>query len=283
VYSRHAVDGGGSSGASPGNAGTGASDQPARDPRPLVEEPPPPVDVPDAATAEQIARDLLERSGALGDAQWETEVYDSGSVAIACAEGVPCPTIPSPVTERTVSFTMIVDGVPVQGGGWSVTVGEHRRVNAVDGEWADPQLVDRYPLQPTNAAFDDLRNGKAHPIGGVALAAEPAIGAPDSATPVEVRVTGATLGIARWDAIDNEQSVAYLVPTYRFHTDGDGGDIEVLALDPALVDFIEPADVKPLPPDGIEPAPAEPPQATPEPAPANKPATEPAPAYAPRG
>jgi hypothetical protein len=75
-------------------------------------------------------------------------------------------------------------------------------------------------------------------------------------------VTGVSLGLARWDAVDGNQNVVDLVPTYVFHTvvDGVSSDVEELALDPAAIDFATPIS-PPLP----VPQPGAP---TPEPLPA---------------
>ena len=78
--------------------------------------------------------------------------------------------------------------------------------------------------------------------------------------PIDVHVTGVSLGIARWSAVDGNENVVDLVPTYVFHTsvDGSTSDIEELALDPAAIDFADPIGV-PVPQPG---------KLTPEPAPA---------------
>jgi len=68
---------------------------------------------------------------------------------------------------------------------------------------------------------------------------------------------GITLGLARWHAYNNGQTVVDLVPTYRFHARVDSGstyDIEVLALDPGAVTFTNPTPTpQPLP---AQPAPS---------------------------
>ena len=68
-----------------------------------------------------------------------------------------------------------------------------------------------------------------------------------------------SLGLARWDAVDGDQNVIDIVPTYVFHTavDGAASDVEELALDPAAIDFANP--ITPVPQPG---------KLTPEPAPA---------------
>ncbi len=147
---------GGSSGASSGSGvatgSVGAPDAPAGPDAPTVSTPPPattpaPVDVPDASDTATIARALLDRMGVLGSEQWTVDVADSGGVAISCPEGVPCPTVPPVVYERTATFQRVVDGVDVAGSGWSVTVGAHGRVQSVSGTWAAAEPVNSYSLR----------------------------------------------------------------------------------------------------------------------------------------
>ena len=213
----------------------------------------PPVGVPDAAGAEQAARALLDRLGVLAGQQWSTAVTDSGGVAVACAVGTPCPTVPPQVYARTVTFEPLLDDRVVRSAGWSVTIGERGRIESLDGEWATPVSIGSLPLQPTAAAFADLQHGTGRFPGPQPLAADSGAGG----DAVVVHVTGVALGVARWDAYDGSANVVDVVPTYRFHARGDGGstyDIEVLALAPNAVTFTNP-----------HPTP-EPPQAKPEPA-----------------
>jgi hypothetical protein len=231
--------------------------------------PPPPVDVPSAADAQTIARALLDRMGVLSGQQWSIAVNDSGGVAVACAAGLPCPTVPPEVSARTVIFSLVLDSGPVDGVEWSVTVGEHRRVESVYGEWASPVAVGSYPLRSTAAVFADLQNGTARYPGVQAMATDGATAvtdtppiapmpiAPPSDTPrettpaVAVHITGVSLGVARWSEIDAHGTVIDLVPVYKFHARADGGstyDIVVLALEPSAVTFVNPAPIpQPLP------------------------------------
>jgi hypothetical protein len=179
------------------------------------------------------------------------------------------------VYARTVTFSLMLDGARVDGVNWSVTIGEHRRIQYVSGQWATPAPLGNYPLRSTAGVFADLRNGTARYTGPQplrALSDKAATGAPTSETSptlpvVAVHITGVSLGIARWDAYAGAANIIDLVPTYRFHARVDGAasyDIVVLALDPGAVTFTNPA---PKP----EPLPAEP---TPAPAPApDNPAT----------
>ena len=227
----------------------------------------PPVDVPGDAEATSIARALLNRLGVLDGHDWSSVATDSGGVAVACAVGSPCPSIPSEASARTVTFSLTLAGTHVHGGEWSVTIGEHRRIESVNGEWATPTAINTYPLRSTAAVFDDLQQGTAKypgPQPMTAMSSALAVGAPATATipAITVHVTGVAFGIARWDADTNGHTVVDLVPTYRFHAQVDGGtayDIEVLALDPGSVTFTNPAPTPQPLPAGPTPAPSSPP------------------------
>jgi hypothetical protein len=224
-----------------------------------------PVDVPSAADAQTIARGLLDRVGVLAGQDWSTTVNDSGGIAIACPAGALCAPIAPEVFARTVTFSLILNGTPVDGADWSVTLGEHRRIESLNGEWATPTPIGSYALRSTAAVFADLQHGTARYAGPqpmMAFAGTRAAGAPSIATrptmpTVDVHVTGVSLGVARWDAYDHGHTVADLVPTYRFHARINGGtsyDIEVLALDPRAATFTHPIPTpQPLP---AQPAPA---------------------------
>ncbi len=291
--------GGGSSGSSPPSAGTGEKPSAIAVPAPtdpgVTELPPklaPPVDVPNASDAEGIARALLDRMGVLDGQQWDTQVNDSGGIAITCTVGADCSGSTRAVTARDVSFKLVIDGVRVSGVGWNVTVGERSRIDSLYGEWGSAEVLGTYDLRPTADAFAALRKGDTN-FGGREPAAiagdvpvnaqvDPAVGAPtpvDSqppgsqppdtipvdttpVEPVDVHVTGVSLGLARWDAVDGNSNVVDLVPTYVFHTtvDGSSSDVEELALDPAGIDFANPIiPPVPVPQPGVappEPAPA---------------------------
>jgi hypothetical protein len=223
--------------------------------------PSPPVDVPSATDAAATARALLDRMGVLDAQQWTTTVTDSGGVAVSCPAGVPCPSPAPEVFARTVTFSLLLDGSPVAGVEWFVTIGEHHVIQSLDGNWAAPTSVGTYPLRTPAAVFADLQQGHAHYVGPQPLAdgvagsgtADPMLGtttgAPDSGNPA-VHVTGCSLGLARWDGYENNATVTDLVPTYRFHvsaTPGSSYDIEVLALEPGAVSFTTPPVPKPQP------------------------------------
>jgi hypothetical protein len=306
-YSSAGNAGAGVSGGSDGSTGSGSSepssgavdvepskpavvppDAPGGPDAPVSNEPsvpvptiPPPVDVPSPDDAVQIAQSLLDDLGVLDAQDYAHDVTDTSTgVAVACASDFPCPEPrPAPVSERTVTFDLLVDGTRVPGVGWNVTVGSHRKVESVSGTWARPEAAGTYALRSTGAVFDDLQNGRARYIGVQPLAASGAAEdntadatEPGPITPNEVTITGVTLGIARWDGSDAGQPVVYLVPTYRFHTGtGDSAyDIEVLALDPAGFTIAAPTD---LPAEGNDTKVGVPPgEVVTEPSPADLPA-----------
>ena len=192
-----AVDGsgGGSSAGSSGSgtppsAGTGtAITQPG-----IPERLTPPVDVPNASTAQEIARALLDRMGVLDGQQWDTEVTDAGGIAISCAVGQDCSGVPQAVSARNVSFTLVINGVRVSGVGWNVTIGEHSRIDSVYGEWGSADVLGTYDLRSTADAFAALQKGDAN-FGGrepagiaddvpVNAQVDPSLGAP---TPVDTK------------------------------------------------------------------------------------------------
>jgi len=208
---------------------------------------PAPVDVPRADDAMNMAQALLDGLGVLNGQQWSHDVSDVGGIAVSCAPGVECSSTPSPVTARTVTYDLVVNGVQVPSVSWSVTIGEHRRVESVSGTWAQPASVGTYALRSTQNVFNDLQGGHAQYVGPQPLAAT---ASPDATTvttnpsqTIEVHITGVALGLARWEGLDHSQTVVYLVPTYRFHAQVKGGspyDIELLALDPASFSIVAP-------------------------------------------
>jgi hypothetical protein len=241
-------------------------------PRPptVVPRPMPPVGVPNAADAQTIARRLLDRVGVLAGQDWSTTVNDSGGIAMACPAGALCAPIAPEVFARTVTFSLMLNGTPVDDVDWSVTLGEHRRIESLNGEWATPTPIGSYPLRSTAAVFADLQHGTARYAGPqpmMSFAATRAAGRPTIVTSptmrtVAVHVAGVSLGVARWDAYDHDHTVTDLVPTYRFHARINGGtsyDIEVLALDPRAATFTNPIPTPQPLPEQPAPAPLPPP------------------------
>ena len=267
---------------------------------PLPQKLTPPVDVPNATDAEKTARALLDQMGVLDGQQWDSQVNDSGGIAISCAVGADCSGVSQPVAARDVSFTLMIDGKKVNGITWYVTVGEHSRIDSLYGEWGSADVLGTYDLRSTSDAFAALQKGDANfggvePVaidGGAPVSAqvdpavepvtdtpsvappvpEPTSGPVDSVPvdsvpvatvpvdttpvqPIDAHVTGVSLGLARWDAVDGNQNVIDLVPTYEFHVtiDGSSSDMEELALDPGAIDFANP--VTPPTPTGTVPVP----------------------------
>ena len=81
-------------------------------------------------------------------------------------------------------------------------------------------------------------------------------------------MTGVSLGLAHWNAVDAGSDVIDLVPVYVFHTrvnGDDSSDVEVLALDPGVITFTTvqppvpeplPAQIVPTPETGAAPTPS---------------------------
>ena len=251
-------------------------DTPATEPSTTI---PNPVDVPSADDAAGIAQSLLDGFGVLGDQKWAHDVTDANGVAFSCApDAASCNDTPAPpVTARTVTYELLVDGARVPGIDWSVTVGAHRAIESVSGTWAAAGDPSPYALRSTKDVFADLQHGRAQYPGPQPMLAQgspeaaPLVApgtvlgtAPDTVPPLEVHITGVTLGSARWDGTDNGQPAVYVVPTYRFHArvgQSDPYDIELLALDPGTFTIASPPVPKggPVPGgagSGVEPQPA---------------------------
>lgn len=131
-----------------------------------------PKNLPSAADAERIARDVMDKLGVKAD--WKVEVNDGGGVGVAtaCPAGADCP-VSSPtsfVTSRAVSFHRIVDGVVTVGLDWGIEIGDEGRVQGVYGILADLQKVGDYPLRTTADVYKDLVDGKGFSPGPVPLA-----------------------------------------------------------------------------------------------------------------
>ncbi len=248
------VDGGSSAG-SPGTASDPPIPAPDVKPDPMPTMPPP-VDVPSADDAANIAQSLLDNLGVLDGQQWSHAVEDPDTAVSSCAaaDGSECPpTEPMPVYSRTVTYELLIDGQKAPGVSWSVAIGERGRIEYLSGTWISTQDLGEYPLISTTQAFEDLKKGDGLPQPMTAqdtpaIAEAPdAPNRPDTIDPppaIQVRITGASLGVMRWDGTENGNPVAYLVPTYRFHanTDGSEYDVEVIALDPASF-TLTPSDV----------------------------------------
>jgi hypothetical protein len=213
---------------------------------------PVPVDVPSARGAAAIAHDVLSRAGALAYYAWTTSVADAGGVAIACPVGVPCPTQPPVVTERTVTFTPTLHGIPINAASWTVTVGAHRQIVSIDGSWATFVPIGAYPLRSVADVFNDLQHGRARYVDPQPLlgTTTPDIVVNGQSVKAVAHINGVTSGLAQWWGSDNGTPARYVVPTYRFQVRQQRAPeyrVEVLALDPAHLSFVKPSTVSPSP------------------------------------
>jgi hypothetical protein len=145
-----------------------------------------PVDVPSADAAEDIARALLDRMGVLDGQTYDSEVNSSGGIAVSCEVGTDCSGEPQQVFARDVSFTLVIDGVRVNGIGWNVSVGEHSRIDSLYGEWGTSDVLGTYDLRSTSAAFEALNQGDLNYRGPQPVAVDgdvPVSAQADAATP----------------------------------------------------------------------------------------------------
>lgn len=163
-----------------------------------------PTNLPDEATAEQIARDLLDSLGVLDDAEWQVTVQAGGMMGFGCAEAETsdgagdvasdsvsnCGETQEVVTSWNVVFARVVGGVTTSGLEWSVDVGDGGTIDFAYGTLADLEELGDYPLRSTQAAFDELQNGGGMYPGPVPLgdpaarsaAPEPAVDVADPAS-----------------------------------------------------------------------------------------------------
>jgi hypothetical protein len=163
--------------------------------------------------AEKIATDTLQSLGVVADFHdWKVTANDTA-----------------------VTFTQLVDGVPVTGDQWSVDVANDGSIASVEGTRGTPAKIADVPLRPIADVWQDVVNGTyispgprplalGAPITVVPLPAQPT--PPSGPASFDVHITGATLGLALWPTAD---STTDLVPTYRF-AERDGSDIEALAV-----------------------------------------------------
>lgn len=258
---------------------------------PIVTLPPRPTDLPSAADAENVARDLVGRLG--------VPLVHAAVNAVETFSG------------WQVELQPQLDGFPTQGYLWSVGVGSKGVVTQASGELATPSLLGSYPLIGAAAGFERLKTGDrvgggivpmlgaARPslvcrqpanLGGAAppptaptTASNAGAGVPGTATitsgtttaapgtksqapafcqPQVITVTGVHLALVKVVA----PGEAVMEPAYVFETAG-RGQIGV----PAAVDrLVAPAPVRP--PGGVPtplPNPVRPVPAIPVPAPAS--------------
>jgi hypothetical protein len=210
-------------------------------PMPEPEPMPAPKNLPDANTAERIARDTLNALGVLAGGDWQFEQFDGAVQVTSCAADGRCDEPGEPVLySRTVIAHRVIDGRPVMGLDWYVDIGDNGVVQSLSGVIADVAVVADYPLRPTADVFADLQSGKSWYGGGVvALADDTLGGAPDIAIApecidtdcevpepeiVDVTVTDVALGLQLWYGVDADNNpVQYVVPSYHFTGSFDDG------------------------------------------------------------
>jgi hypothetical protein len=135
-YSRLSFDTGVSSGiavACPTNADC---------PEPATTIPQHPADLPSQEDAKATALALLQRAGI--DTEHATVTVDDF------------------VTQWSVRVDPIVDGVPTEGLGSTVTIGEKSVIEYANGITGQPQTAAEYPLIGTSAAIDRLNKGEGY-------------------------------------------------------------------------------------------------------------------------
>lgn len=208
-------------------------------PAPEPIEPERPANLPTKAEAEETARALFTKIGVdLDDATVRTE--DGFSAWYVSVE----PTI---------------DGLPVYGFGWSVTVGPDKKIHSASGQLGDPTKVADYPLLSVKDAVEKLRSEYAavtdvavdcsdtpsgEGAGTEALCAEPG-----PSEPLVQRITAVELGLV-WSPSYTEDGPAYLTPAWVLTIEG-GGEMPVNALPDEYVQQPEVDDEpRPLPADG---------------------------------
>ena len=218
---------------------------------------PRPQDLPSEADARRIGEETLRDLGVL-DGDWEYEVIDGATVgvAVSCAAGQICADV-SPerfVLGRALIAHRVIDGHRVDGLEWTVDIGDHSVINNVSGTLATIDAVANYPLRPTSAAIDDIRNGTGYggPVPmGAADTTSAVIGAPECGPAVEcaaptpicpdpcpaqnitISITNVALGTQLWMGGDPARPTSYLVPTYHFTGHDESGapwTTDVLAL-----------------------------------------------------
>ena len=217
-------------------------------PAPEPIEPERPANLPTEDEAENTARALLTKIGVdLEDATVRTE--DGYSAWFVSVE----PTI---------------DGLPVYGFGWSVTVGPDKKIQSASGHLGDPSKVADYPLLDVKDAVEKLKSEYAAVTdiavdcsdtpGGEGAGTEALCAEPAPAEPLVQRITAVKLGLV-WSPSYTEDGPAYLTPAWVLTIDG-GGEMPVNALPDEYVQQPEIDDEpRPLPADDSgEPGQSEP-------------------------
>lgn len=205
---------------------------------PAPVEPVRPENMPTKAEAEATARGLLEKLGV--DLEEATVRVDDGFSA------------------WYVLVEPMIDGLPVFGFGWSVTVGPENKIQSAGGHLGDPAKVADYPLMDVEKALEQLRGGvramtdlavdcgevpEGEGAGTQALCAE--------MEPQVQRITAVRLGLV-FSPSYTEDGPGYLTPAWILTIEG-GGEMPVNALPDEFVQQPEAEDrpePEPLPADG---------------------------------
>ena len=212
-------------------------------------QPPPPVQLPDRAAAERIARDLFSRVGApmAGIDVRLVQVFDRWSVS---------------------AFPM-VDGKPTAGFVWTAGIGAKGQILSVTGWLGAPRPGDVYPLISEREALQRLNDQRfAGPI--VALGAPtvasrslpcarselpPDPGGCGPAKPITLQVTDVRLGLQLARTVTTQAGIAggasYLVPAYFFQINGSwDNQASVIAVQDRFLTSVPPGKAVPLRPAG---------------------------------
>lgn len=225
-------------------------------------EPEPPANVPDAATGEQIARDLLESIG-MDPAAYEFDTYaDEWGVSITgylTVDGVRSPISVSVgigdegrVTwaggslaqpERVADYPRVgvaaaVERLNTQSAGWSAFGPAVVDPAVVDPAVVDPAVVDPAVVEPVPEESTD----------GAAVSDAPAVEMPIVGEPMTVRLSDPQPAL---EQIWSRDDVVWLVPAYSF-TGDDGGRYTALAIADDYLQPVEPEVVESPPPPVVD-------------------------------
>ncbi|MEY2431525.1 MAG: hypothetical protein QOC92_1250 [Acidimicrobiaceae bacterium] len=136
-YSRSSAGGGSVS------SGVAVACQPDADcPAPSTTTPQHPADLPSKEGAKAVALGLLQRAG-----------IDTDQAAV---------TVDDAITQWIVRVDPTVDGVPTEGFGSTITVGEGAVIEYASGILGAPVAADEYPLMGSGTAIERLNKGEGH-------------------------------------------------------------------------------------------------------------------------
>jgi hypothetical protein len=196
--------------AAPSTPGPGGSPAP-----PGTLQPPWRVPLPDRATAERIARELLGRTSAPMD-----------GAEVRLVQGF---------DRWSVSAFPRLGGVPTTGFIWTAGIGAKGQILSATGWLDSPRLGDDYPLISVQEALQRLRNRKvagplvesslSRPCARTEQPSQPSPGGCGPARPLTFQVTDVRLGLQFATALSKPggggaRRTSYLVPAYLFQLDG---------------------------------------------------------------